>query len=85
MLQDVLEALANKLTLQLNVLELDDEKIHSIEEIVKKHKGKDHLNFVVYDMEEQLKLHMPSRTSKVKISQELLTVLDTKDLKYKLN
>jgi DNA polymerase-3 subunit alpha len=85
MLQDVLETLANKLTLQLNVLELDDEKIHSIEEIVKQYKGKDHLNFVVYDMEEQLKLHMPSRTSKVKISQELLTVLDTKDLKYKLN
>ncbi len=85
MLQDVLETLANKLTLQLNVLELDDEKIHSIEEIVKQYKGKDHLNFVVYDMEEQLKLHMPSRTSKVKISQELLTVLDTKDLKYILN
>ena len=85
MLQDVLETLANKLTLQLTVLELDDEKIHSIEEIVKQYKGKDHLNFVVYDMEEQLKLHMPSRTSKVKISQELLTVLDTKDLKYKLN
>ena len=85
MLQDVLETLANKLTLQLNVLELDDEKIHSIEEIVKQYKGKDHLNFVVYDMEEQLKLHMPSRTSKVKISQELLTLLDTKDLKYILN
>ena len=85
MLQDVLEALANKLTLQLNVLELNDEKIHSIEEIVKEHKGKDHLNFLVYDMEEQLKLHMPSRTSKVKISQELLTLLDNQQLQYKLN
>ena len=85
MLQDVLEAMANKLTLQLNVLELDDEKIHSIEEIVKEHKGKDHLNFVVYDMEEQLKLHMPSRTSKIKISQELLNELETCDLQYKLN
>ena len=85
MLQDVLEALANKLTLQLDVLELNDEKIHSIEEIIKGHKGTDHLNFVVYDMEEKLKLHMPSRTSKVKISHELLTVLGTKDLQYKLN
>jgi len=85
MLQDVLETLANKLTLQLNVLELNEEKINSIEEIVKEHKGKDHLNFVVFDMEEQLKLHMPSRTSKVKISQELLTELESQALQYKLN
>lgn len=85
MLQDVLEAMANKLTLQLNVLELDDKKIQSIEEIVKGHKGKDHLNFVVYDMEDQLKLHMPSRTSKVKITQELLNELDTRKFHYKLN
>ncbi|MCF6347821.1 MAG: DNA polymerase III subunit alpha [Flavobacteriaceae bacterium] len=85
MLQDVLEALANKLTLQLNILELDDKKVGVIEEILNDHSGKDLLNFVVYDMEEQLKLHMPSRNSKVKISQDLLNELDTKELKYKLN
>ena len=85
MLQDVLEALANKITVQLNVLELNDEKIHTIEELMKEHTGKDHLNFVVYDVEEKLQLHMPSRTSKVKISQELLNELDTIQLKYKLN
>ncbi len=85
MLQDVLEALANKLTLQLNILELDDKKVGVLEEILNDHSGKDLLNFVVYDMEEQLKLHMPSRNSKVKISQDLLNELDEMELSYKLN
>ncbi len=85
MLQDVLETLAHKLTLQLDIVELNEEKIESIENLVKSHKGKDHLNFLIYDMEEQLKLHMPSRTSKIEISQELLSELDELKLSYKLN
>jgi len=85
MLQDVLETLANKLTLQLNIDELNEKRIDAIEKIVEDHKGKDLLNFVVYDMEEKMKLHMPSRSSKVKISQELLDELETQELLYKLN
>ncbi len=85
MLQDVLETLAKKLTLQLNILELDDKKVNAIEEVMNDHTGNDLLNFVVYDMEEQLKLHMPSRSSKVKISQDLLNELDEMELSYKLN
>ncbi len=85
LLQDVLEAMAKKLTLQLNIDELNEDRIGSLEKIVKDHQGKDILNFVVYDMEDQLKLTMPSRTSKVKISQELLNTLETQEVLYKLN
>ena len=85
MLQDVLEALANKITLQLNILELDDKKVDAIEDVLNVHTGKDLLNFVVYDMEDELKLHMPSRNSKVKITQDLLNELDEMELSYKLN
>ena len=85
MLQDVLEVLANKLTLQLNILELNDAKINDIETLLKDHEGKDILNFVVYDVEEKMKLQMPSRSSKVRISQELLNELETRKLLYKLN
>jgi len=85
MLQDVLEVLANKLTLQLNILELNDAKINNIEALLKNHEGKDILNFVVYDVEEKMKLQMPSRKSKVRISQELLNELETMKLLYKLN
>ncbi len=85
MLQDVLEAQAKKITLQLNINDIDDKRIDSLEGIIKEHEGKDLLNFVVYDVEDRMQLHMPSRSSKVKISQELLTTLDTQQLKYKLN
>jgi len=85
MLQDVLEKLAKKLTVQLNILELSEAKVKTLEELMTLHQGKNNLNFVVYDMEEKLKLHMPSRTSKIQISQELLDELDEMKLKYKLN
>jgi DNA polymerase-3 subunit alpha len=49
------------------------------------HKGDHALNFVVYDNEETLKLSMPSRKQKVKISQELLDELESNDVFYKLN
>ena len=85
MLQDVLEAQAKKITLQLSIDELNDKKINLLEGIVKEHEGKDLLNFVVYDVEDKTQLNMPSRSSKVKISQELLNILDMQQLKYKLN
>jgi len=85
MLQDVLEAQAKKITLQLNINDIDEKRIDSLEGIMKEHEGKDVLNFVVYDIEDKMQLHMPSRGSKVKISQQLLNTLDTFNLKYKLN
>jgi DNA polymerase-3 subunit alpha len=49
------------------------------------HKGDHALNFVVYDNDEALKLSMPSRKQKVKISQELLDELESHEVYYKLN
>jgi len=77
MLQDVLEAQAKKITLQLSIDELNEKRIDALEGIIKEHEGKDLLNFVVYDVVDRMQLNMPSRSSKVKISQELLNTLDT--------
>ena len=49
------------------------------------HEGNQMLNFVVYDNKEQIKLQMPSRKQKVKISQELLDELENQQVFYKLN
>jgi DNA polymerase-3 subunit alpha len=49
------------------------------------HPGNQALHFVVYDHDESLKLHMPSRKKKVKISQELLQELENQEIYYKLN
>jgi DNA polymerase-3 subunit alpha len=51
----------------------------------KKHKGNQHLNFTVFDKSENLKLTMPSRTSKINISKELLDELYENECSFKLN
>jgi len=84
-LQDVLSKMAKKITIQLNIDSLKTDEIDSINSVIKKYKGNQALNFVVYDMEEKLKLTMPSRTTKVEISNELIEELTTKDLSFKLN
>jgi DNA polymerase-3 subunit alpha len=85
LLHDVMDTMAKKLSIQLNINDLEEEKITSIKELLHMHKGSHALNFVVYDNEESIKLQMPSRKQKIKISQELLDELTEQDVHYKLN
>ncbi|MCB0374802.1 MAG: DNA polymerase III subunit alpha, partial [Sinomicrobium sp.] len=85
LLQDVMDNYARKLTIQLDIHELEAAKIASLKTILKSHKGDHALNFVVYEREDNIKLHMPSRRKKVKISNELLVILKEQEINYKLN
>ncbi|MCA0131577.1 DNA polymerase III subunit alpha [Winogradskyella alexanderae] len=85
LLHDVMDTYAKKLSVQLNIDDLEKDKITELQDVFKMHKGKHALNFVIYDHDEKLKLNMPSRKQKVKISQELLQELEDCDVKYKLN
>jgi len=85
MLQDSLERYASKLTIQLNVNNLKKEDISNLKTIISSHKGDKILNFVVYEMEEKVKLHMASKKQKVTISKELLDSLKEQEVHYKLN
>ncbi len=85
LLHDVMDIYAKKLTIQLNIDELMEEKITALKDIFSMHQGDQLLNFVIYEMKEQVKLHMPSRKQKVKISQELLETLEEEQVLYKLN
>ncbi len=85
LLHDVMDTYAKKLSIQLNIKDIQDEKILTLKELLHMHKGNHMLNFVVYDNEENIKLQMPSRKQKVKISQELLDELAEHDVHYKLN
>lgn len=84
-LQDVMETYAKKLTIQLNINDLEEEKIDNLHDTLRSHKGNHMLNFVVYEMKEKVKLHMPSRKQKVRISQELLDSLAEMNVYYKVN
>lgn len=85
LLQDVMNAMADKLSIQLNLEDIDETLIETIQSIIDQHAGKHHLRIDVYDMEESVKLSLPSRNYKVNISQELLKVLEDQQIHFKLN
>ncbi|OYX25824.1 MAG: DNA polymerase III subunit alpha [Flavobacteriales bacterium 32-35-8] len=85
LLHDVMENYAKKLSIQLNIEDLKEDKIAQLKDLMHMHPGNHMLNFVVYDHKEQIKLQMPSRKQKVKISQELLNELENQDVYFKLN
>ena len=85
MLQDVLETYAKKLTLQLSLEQVKADRIASIKDILQSHKGKHSLNFSIYEMKDNMKIHMNSRKQRVQISAELLAELESSDIHYKLN
>jgi DNA polymerase-3 subunit alpha len=85
LLHDIMDTLAKKLSIQLHINDLKEERINTLKELLHMHKGNHALNFVVYDHEENIKLQMLSRKQKVKISQELLDELNLEEVMYKLN
>ncbi len=85
LLHDVMETYARKLSIQLNIHDLQKDTILKLQDLIRMHEGTKSLNFLVYDNSEKLKLTMPSRIQKIKISQELLKELKGLDVKYKLN
>ena len=85
LLHDVMEQYAKKLSIQVDIHDLNEQKIIALKELIHLHPGNQVLNFVVYDAREKLKLSMPSRKQKVKVCQELLSELEAQDVKFKLN
>ena len=89
LLQDVMDAYAKKLTINIDINEIAEARIQEIKDILDSHKGDGKLHFQVFDPQsekgEQLYVKMPSRKQKVKISQELLDTLEENKVHYKLN
>ncbi len=85
LLQDVMETFAKKLTINLNIDELREEGIDDLKHTLVAHKGDHPLNFIVYEMEEEIKVTLMSRKQKVQITSELLHQLEAKQVHYKLN
>jgi DNA polymerase-3 subunit alpha len=85
LLQDVVKSFARKLSIQLNLDDIKENKIKEIKQLLVKHKGDHNLNFVVYDEEEKIKIDMKTSNHKINISPELLEILDQEKIYYKLN
>ncbi len=85
MLHDVMGIQAKKLTIQMPITELKEDKISELKDLLKMHKGDAQLHFTMYDIDEKVKLTMPSKKQKVAISKELLDELQEMEVVYKLN
>jgi len=85
MLHDVMESQTKKLTIQIPIEDVSESRINYLKDILKLHKGDKQLQFVIYEMENKVKLTMPSRKHKVKISNELLEELEKEQVRFKLN
>jgi DNA polymerase-3 subunit alpha len=76
LLQEVMENYAKKLTIKLNIDQLEEENIHQLKDTLVSFKGDHILQFIVYEMEEEIKVTMLSRKQKVQITSELLSTLE---------
>ncbi|MBO0331267.1 DNA polymerase III subunit alpha [[Muricauda] lutisoli] len=84
-LQDVMDAFAKKLTIKLNIDRLQEKRIQTLKDTLTLHKGDHPISFVIYEMQEEIKLKLSSRKQKVKINSDLLSELEANEIHYKLN
>jgi DNA polymerase-3 subunit alpha len=85
LLHDVMDSQARKLTIQMPIEQLEEGKIDNLKQLFDSHKGDKQLHFTIYEVENKVKLNMPSRKQKVNICNELLEELEKAQVKYKLN
>jgi len=85
LLQDVVKTFAKKISIQLKLDDIKDEKINLLKTLLSEHNGNHNLSFFVYDDHEKIMVEMDSEKHKVNISPKLLNELEGKNIFYKLN
>jgi DNA polymerase-3 subunit alpha len=85
MLQNTIESNSKKLTLQLDINQLEENKIEILQDNLLSFKGNQSLFFNVYDTNKKVKLILNSKQKKVKITPDLLHFLDQEQWHFKLN
>ncbi len=85
LLHDIMDELCKKITIKIPVDEVNEQRILSLESILKNNAGKQSLRFTIWDELERIEVSLPSRNTKVKVSKELLETLQKEQIDYKLN
>ncbi len=86
LLSEVRKNYIKTVTLNLPLNKIDEAVIQEIEKMAKNNKGKSLLKFNVYDPENNMNIHMFSRTSKINFSDEFLTFFENlPDITYRIN
>ncbi|WP_299051525.1 DNA polymerase III subunit alpha [uncultured Polaribacter sp.] len=85
LLHDIMDELCKKLTIKIPVEEVNEENILNLEGILKNNIGKQSLRFTIWDAKEKIEVNLPSRNTKINVSNELLATLSYQQIKFKLN
>ncbi|RCS28270.1 DNA polymerase III subunit alpha [Polaribacter sp. WD7] len=85
LLHDIMDELCKKLTIKIPVEEVNEENILNLEGILKNNIGKQSLRFTIWDAQEKIEVDLPSRNTKINVSNELLATLSYQQIKFKLN
>ena len=85
LLHDIMDALCKKITIKMPVSEIKENTILNLETILKNNPGTQSLHFSIWDAKEKIEVSLPSRNTKIKISNELLTTLERQHIHFKLN
>ncbi len=85
LLHDIMDELCKKITIKIQLQEIKENTILNLETILKNNPGKQSLNFTIWDAQEKIEVSLPSRNTKVKISNELLATLKNQEISFKLN
>ncbi len=84
-LQDVMEKLTKKITINLELSQIDKVFIDELKGLIKAYKGDKHLSFKVFDTKDKIQVNMHSQNFKLKMSKELLNELEHRQINFKLN
>jgi len=85
MLQDVMEKLTKKITINLDLKQINKSFIEELRGLIRAYKGDKLLSFKVIDNPEKIQVNMHSQTYKLNMSKELLNELERRQINFKLN
>jgi DNA polymerase-3 subunit alpha len=85
LLHDIMDDLCKKVTIQIPLLDIKEDTILNLETILKNTPGKQGLNFTIWDEKEKIEVSLPSRNTKIHITNELIATLESQQKNYKIN
>jgi len=85
LLHDMMDELCKKITVQIPLKEVTEKKIAQLQILLVNNGGKQQLDFTIWDGSEKIELNLPSRNTKIKITNELLSNLEKEQIEFKLN
>jgi DNA polymerase-3 subunit alpha len=77
--------LCKKITIKIQLQKIKEDTILNLETILKNNPGKQSLSFTIWDAKEKIEVNLPSRNTKVHISNKLLATLKSQEIDFKLN